>query len=112
MRRIEKKNNMKKVTLLFEERNNDTYFETLSSTLDFVRSKAESMGLILDEEGLYTQFGTGGISYGQTKSANIDLLKDGKPILNKAGKPLNRAFRISIYRMDSGRYELTTHKTW
>ena len=89
-----------------------TYFETLSSALDEVRRKASTIGCTLDEDEVFTQFGTGGVSYGQTKSANIGLLKDGNPILGKSGKPLNRALRVVIYRMDSGKYELTVYKTW
>lgn len=90
----------------------DTYFETLSATLDYARLKAERMGYTLDEDAIHFKFGTGGISYGTTKSATIDLLKDGQPIVGKSGKPLNRALRVVIYRMDSGRYELTCYKTW
>ena len=90
----------------------DTYFETLSAALDHVRGMAEKMGYELDEDAVHFQFGTGGISYGQTKSATIPLLKDGKPIMSKSGKELNRAISVSIYRMDSGRYELTAYKTF
>ena len=90
----------------------DTYFETLSAALDHVRRMAEKMGYELDEDAVHFQFGTGGISYGQTKSATIPLLKDGEPIMGKSGKPLNRAISVSIYRMDSGRYELTAYKTF
>mgnify|MGYP003650346788 FL=1 len=92
--------------------NSDTYFNTLSATLDYVRQLSAKYGYTVDEDDMNFQFGTGGISYGQTKSANIALLKDGQPILSKSGKPLNRALRVSIYRMDSGKYELTAYKTW
>jgi len=91
---------------------NDTYFETLSQTLDYVREEAEKLGYELDEESLFFHFGTGGISYETTKNAVIELLKDGQPILGKSGRPLNRAMNISIYRMPSGKYELTSYKTW
>jgi hypothetical protein len=90
----------------------DTYFETLSSALDYVRKQAESMGLSVDEDDIFAQFGTGGISYGTTKSANINLLQNGNPILSGNGKPLNRSIRVVIYRMDSGKYELTSYKSW
>lgn len=127
MRRFDKKKNMVKANLLAETRhlaikkglmveaineNNDTYFETLSQTLDAVRGKANAMGFELDEDSVWSSFGTGGISYGSTKSAVIPLLKDGQPILNKRGKDANRGISVSIYRMDSGRYELTMYKTW
>lgn len=90
----------------------DTYFDTLSQALDSVRDKAMSLGYEVDEDSMFSNFGTGGISYETTKSANIELLKNGEPILSKSGKPLNRAISISIYRMPSGKYELTAYKTW
>ena len=94
------------------ESENDTYFETLSGALEYTRWIAERMGYTLDEQAMHFQFGTGGVSYGQTKRATIPLLKDGEPILGKSGKPLNRGLVIVIYRMDSGRYELTYYKSW
>lgn len=122
MRRFDKYKNIDKANLLAEQRhfdskrliseNSNTYFETLSEALDAVRDKAINMGLELDEEDMWTSFGTGGIPYGSTKSATIPLLKDGNPILNKRGKVANMAIRVSIYRMDSGRYELIQYKTW
>lgn len=95
-----------------ENRVNDTYFKTLSGALDYVRYEAEKLGYTVDEDSMFTNFGTGGISYGQTKRANIDLLKDGQPIVSKSGKPLNRSLIVVIYRMDSGTYELTCYKSW
>ena len=92
--------------------NSDTYFETLSEALDSVRNKVARMGYSLDEDSMMFQFGTGGISYGETKRSTIELLKDGNPILSKSGKPMNRGIVISITRMDSGRYELTAYKSW
>lgn len=97
---------------LIKESSDDTYFETLSATLDRVRIKAEELGCTLDEEEVNMQFGSGGISYEQTKQATIPLLKNGQPIMGKGGKPLNRALRVVIYRMSSGMYELTYYKTW
>ena len=97
---------------LSEARSNDTYFETLSSALDHVREMAKAMGYELDEDAMWSKFGTGGVSYGETKQAIIPLLKDGQQILSKSGKELNRAMSINIYRMDSGRYELTAYKTF
>lgn len=94
------------------ENTNDTYFESLSEALDAVRAKAEKLGFEIDEDAIWTSFGTGGISYETTKSANIPLLQNGQPILDKRGKEANRYIRVSIYRMPSGRYELTMYKTW
>ena len=118
MRRHDKKIAMKKANILFEQRMNEielddnVYFDTLSSALDEIRRKASTIGCTLDEDEVFTQFGTGGVSYGQTKSAVIPLLKNGEPILSKSGKPMNRSLSVQIYRMDSGRYELNVYKTW
>lgn len=90
----------------------DTYFDSLSQALDAVRNKAAKLGYEVDEETMFSNFGTGGISYETTKRANIELLKDGEPILGRSGKPLNRAIAVSIYRMPSGKYELTAYQTW
>ena len=99
---------------LFEVDTNssDTYFETLSAALDAVRAKAEQLGFEVDEQSIWTSFGTGGIPYETEKSANIPLLQNGEPILDKRGKEANRYIRVSIYRMPSGKYELTMYKTW
>ena len=94
------------------EDDNDTYFETLSEALDAVRQKAAQLGFEVDEQTIWTNFGTGGISYETEKSANIPLLQNGEPILDKRGNEANRYIRVSIYRMPSGRYELTMYKTW
>lgn len=94
------------------ENDSDTYFKTLASALDYVRNEVTKMGYELDEDDMWSSFGTGGVGYGETKRGTITLLKDGKPLLSKRGKPLNRAIQIVIYRMDSGTYELTWYKTW
>jgi hypothetical protein len=83
---------------------NDTYFETLSAALDAVRERVAKKGYSVDEDAVFQQFGTGGISYGQTKRATI-------PLINiKTGLPeKRRSVTVAIYRMDSGKYELTAY---
>ena len=95
-----------------EDVNNDVYFDTLHGVIEYMEKYAENLGFELDQEEVGFQLGTGGISYGNTKSTNIPLLKNGEPILDKRGKVANRAIHVSIYRMDSGKYELTIYKTW
>jgi hypothetical protein len=94
------------------EKESDTYFETLSQALDAVRNKASKMGYEANDDDIFTHFGTGGISYEKTKSANIGLLKNGEPIMDKRGKEMNRSLSVSIYRMPSGKYELTMYPTF
>ena len=81
---------------------NDTYFETLSAALDAVREKVAKKGFAVDEDNMFAEFGTGGINYGETKRATISLLKNGIP-------DNRRSVTIAIYRMDSGKYELTAY---
>ena len=88
------------------------YFETLSQALDVVREYATKLGFEVDEDDMWFQFGTGGVGYEETKSANIGLLKNGEPMLDKRGKELNRFIHVSIYRMPFGKYELTMYKTF
>lgn len=121
MRKRDKTNNIKEVNQIIETRRldnilikealNDTYFETLSSALDYVKTNVEKKGFTLDENSLMVHFGTGGVSYGETKGANIEVLKDGKSITNKLGKQNSKYVHISLYRMPSGRYELTFYFT-
>jgi hypothetical protein len=81
---------------------NDTYFETLSAALDAVREKVAKKGFAVDEDQIFATFGTGGINYGETKRETISLLKNGVP-------DNRRSVTIAIYRMDSGKYELTAY---
>ncbi len=88
-------------TEIAEATSSDTYFPTLSAALDKVRENVEKRGFTVDEDAIFNQFGTGGVNYGETKRANIPLLKD--------GRPSRRNVTIAIYRMDSGTYELTAY---
>ena len=89
-------------TSITETPQNDTYFETLSEALDAVRTRVEKRGFTVDEDDMFNQFGTGGINYGETRRATIHLLKNGIP-------DKRRTVTIAIYRMDSGKYELTAY---
>lgn len=88
--------------VLNESQNDDTYFDTLSQALNKVLEKTTQRGFeIEDQEREFFLFGVGGISYGATKTASFNLLKDGKPTKKK--------LHIQIYRMESGRYELNQY---
>lgn len=103
--------NLEEVSLV-NKPDNDTYFDTLAAALDHVRGMAAQLGYEVDDNEMFNAFGTGGVSYGQTKKGLIPLLKNGQPILSKSGQPINRAISVTIYRMDSGKYELTAYKTF
>ena len=79
------------------------YFSTLSGALDQAsKSAKEEAGLFVDNEDMFTSFGTGGIRYGHNKKASISLI-------DCKGKESKKCLQISIYRMNSGFYELTDY---
>ena len=79
----------------------EVYHETLSGALDELRRFLGLKGYEVDEDDVFTKFGTGGIPYGQTKRASLGLKRDGEPAKN--------LIHVQIYRMDSGRYELNMY---
>jgi len=95
IKRIKELSNIQEVKV-----QDEIYFETLSGALDYAVKKAEAKGYQVDENEQF-QFGIGGISYGQTKSYNFSLTKD--------ELPTRRVLVVSMYRMPSGRYELTSY---
>lgn len=92
-------------------KSNNTYFETLTGVVDGAQ-------VVLDEADAVLLFGTlttptddhwtnqifkdGHLAYGQTRGYNFE-------IFTLKGRPTRKWFHISIYRLDSGRYELTTY---
>lgn len=79
----------------------DLYYKTLGEAIDSAVNMAESRGYEIDDHMLFTEFGTGGVGYDETKSATIPLFKN--------DEPQKKALSITIYRMPSGNYELTTY---
>ena len=65
---------------------------------------ANKKGYDVEENEMESIFGTGGVDYVRTKRGNIGLIKDGQHEKKKK-------LWISIYRMDSGRYELNAYVT-
>jgi len=84
---------------------NDTYFKTAGEAVDFAKTKAEKKGYEIDEDDWNNQITHGGRynrlrpGVGKTHSFQIGLLKK--------GKPQRKGLSISLYGMDSGKYELT-----
>lgn len=84
---------------------NDTYFKAAYEAAEYAKKQAEKKGFQVDEDDWQSQIGMGGRynrlrpSVGKTHSFSIGLTKNGKP----QRKNLN----ISLYGMDSGKYELT-----
>lgn len=81
---------------------NDTYFKTLSAALEAAEKVAKAKDLFTCADSVWFNFGSDGISYGVTKKASIELM-DYKGNISK------KCLQISLYRMDSGTYELTAY---
>ena len=78
------------------------YHDRLDQALDAAIGHAQNCGAEFSPAALFDCFATGGIPYGATRSESvaIDSLK---------GRGTRKGFHVSIYRMDSGRYELTCY---
>ena len=86
------------------EGNND-YFKTAGEAVEFAKAHAEKKGFTIDEDDWNNQITHGGKynrlrpGVGKTHSFQIGLLKN--------GKPQRKGLSISLYGMDSGKFELT-----
>jgi hypothetical protein len=93
------------VESLKEANNNDTYFNTATEAVMYARTQAEKKGFEIDENDWNSQITTGGRysrtrpGIGKTHSFSVGLLK--------AGKPQRKSLNISLYGMESGKFELT-----
>jgi hypothetical protein len=77
----------------------ETYFETQQSALDYSHSMAISKGYDPQyPDYLWTEH----VAYGTTVKYCLPL------VVIKTGNRAKKYLHISLYRMDSGRYELTT----
>jgi hypothetical protein len=76
----------------------DTYFETQQAALHHSHLNAVANGYVPQyPDHIWTEH----VSYGTTVKYAI-------PMLTSKGNPARKYMHISLYRMDSGRYELTT----
>ena len=76
----------------------NSYFENQSSALNEVFQHVQSKGYSVNEpDNLWTEH----VSYGTTVHYNLPLIK------TSTGNPARKWLHIALYRMDSGRYELT-----
>ncbi len=77
----------------------DTYFETQQAALHHADLMATSKGYSPQyPDHIWTEH----VSYGTTVKYHI-------PMLTRGGFSAKKYLHISLYRMDSGRYELTTY---
>jgi len=75
----------------------DQYFPTMSQAIDKAKDEAAARGFqVVDNELLWEP-----VDYGKIKRRSLELVKD--------GKTSRKMLHVSLYRMDSGRYELVSH---
>ena len=92
---------------LKEAKGSETYFNTFTDAVDFVRKTTEKRGFEIDEDDWQNKIAIGGSytrarpSVGKTHTFNIGLFKN--------GKPQRKTLTISVYGMPSGKYELVQY---
>jgi hypothetical protein len=83
------------------------YFSSLAEVIDAINDIASENGYeVID---IFPDLTYGGISYGQTKKVKVELKWNGKEKVGKSKKRETNTLNVSIYRMDSGNYELVSY---
>lgn len=79
------------------------YFETLSDALDEASARLEKARGVLADPAWRSDFcNEGPVNYGQTRARSFALA-------SLKGNGTRKGFHVTIYRLESGRYELTTY---
>ena len=87
------------------EAKDETYFKTASDAVGYARTQAEKKGFEIDPQEWNSEITMGGRysrtrpGVGKTNSFSVGLLK--------GGKPQRKNLNISLYGMESGKFELT-----
>ena len=99
-------NSMIKLSDLISE-SNETYFKSFTDAASAAKAYAMKKGYEIDENDWQTQIAMGGKysrsrpGVGKTHTFTIGLLRN--------GKPQRKALQISVYGMESGKFELTNY---
>jgi hypothetical protein len=81
----------------------DTYFPTLGQALEAFATKVENgKGVFADRDSVFSSCDGMGVPYGQTVSRDFALA-------SLKGKATKKFAHFSLYRMESGTYELTSY---
>lgn len=83
------------------------YFSSLAEVIEAIYNISEDNGYNVVD--IFPDLTYGGISYGQTKKVKVELEWNGKEKRGKSKKRDNNVMNVSLYRMDSGNYELNTY---
>jgi len=83
------------------------YFSSFAEVMDAINDIANENGY--DVVDIFPDLSYGGVGYGQTKRAKVELEWNGKDKMGKSKKRDKNTLNVQIYRMDSGNYELNTY---
>lgn len=86
---------------------NRIYFSSFAEVMEAIYDIAEDNGYEVKE--IFPDLSYGGVGYGQTKRAKVELEWNGKEKRGKSKKRETNTLNVQIYRMDSGNYELNTY---
>lgn len=75
----------------------ETYFETQAVALESAEEYAKHKGFMVNWESITPEH----VGYGKTVTYSVELMKN--------GEPTRKMLQISLYRMESGKYELTNY---
>jgi hypothetical protein len=80
----------------------ETYFETFAATVDGAMSAAADRQAVLAKPTEIWNLCQDALSYGQTRFGDFELE-------SLKGRPTRKFFHVAIYRLETGRYELTAY---
>ena len=86
---------------------NRVYFSSFAEVMDAINDIADENGYKVVD--IFPDLSYGGVSYGQTKKAKVELEWNGQEKRGKSKKREKNTLNVQIYRMDSGNYELNTY---
>lgn len=82
---------------------NSPLFETLSEALNSALAEISAKGAVLaNEQALRDTFAIGGLQYEETKEGHAE-------IITLKGKATKKWAHVTIYRKESGRYEVVAY---
>jgi hypothetical protein len=83
------------------------YFSSFAEVMDAINDIADENGYKIVD--IFPDLSYGGVSYGQTRKAKVELEWNGQEKKGKSKKREKNTLNVQIYRMDSGNYELNTY---
>jgi hypothetical protein len=96
---------MLKLQDLLKEAPNNIYFKSATEAVTYAREQAEKKGFEIDDQDWNSEITMGG-RYSRTRPG-VGKMHSFSIGLLKGGKPQKKNLNISLYGMESGKFELT-----